>query len=208
MKKRDSDYDSLNNSVKGGLIDSADQSEMIDDEMVFSDDDEHLSVDDDIIQFTDDEATSSSSSSEPLAPSDLWHVLVVDDDPDVLAVTQLALSRLTVHERTLKLHVVQSATEARAALRERDDFALMISDVVMESERAGLILISWVRSQPTHRHMRIVIRTGEPGQAPEEKVLQELDINDYWPKTELTAHRMRTLVIGLLGIGKIIELQN
>ena len=64
----------------------------------------------------------------------------------------------------------------------------------METERAGLELVSWVRDQQELEPVRLVIRTGEPGSAPPEKVLNELDINDYWPKTEITPHRMRTIL--------------
>jgi len=96
------------------------------------------------------------------------------------------------------LHVAHSAADAKRLLTQRTDFALMVTDVVMEHDRAGLELVRWVREREPLAHMRLVIRTGEPGQAPESSVLESFDINDYWPKTELTAHRMRTLVVGLL----------
>ena len=178
----------------------------VDDQILFADDYDLgvnergalASTDDDLLQFTDDDLDPEYVTTHPHALVDPWQILVVDDDPDVLSVTRLALSRLEVNERALELHVAHSAAEARRLLQTRDDFALMISDVVMESDQAGLELISWARTQRQHQHMRIVIRTGEPGQAPEERVLQDLDINDYWPKTELIAPRMRTLVIGLV----------
>ena len=84
----------------------------------------------------------------------------------------------------------------------------MITDVVMESDQAGLELVSWVR---THQHfdaMRLVIRTGQAGLAPEETVLRELNINDYWPKTDISAHRMRTILTGLVRSFRDIRLIN
>ena len=68
----------------------------------------------------------------------------------------------------------------------------------METDDAGLALIRWIRGQPKFNATRLVLRTGQPGTAPEESVLKALDINDYWPKTEITAHRMRTLLTGLI----------
>lgn len=127
-----------------------------------------------------------------------WTVLVVDDDASVLAITRLALRGLTIDGAPLLLLEAFDATEARAILKSRTDVSLVITDVVMEDEQAGLDLVRWIRTQDRLQQCRLVIRTGQPGRAPELQVLQDLDINDYWPKTEMTAHRMRTLLVGLV----------
>lgn len=178
---------------------------------------EDVVLDEDLIAFVEDDqaitllttladsSVGSSAGSRSLrdsaafaVPRDPWHVLLVDDDPDVLVVTEMALEDLRVGGTPVHLHVASSAADAQRLLTQRTDYALMVTDVVMEHDRAGLELVRWVRERPSLAHMRLVIRTGEPGQAPESSVLESFDINDYWPKTELTAHRMRTLVVGLV----------
>ena len=137
-----------------------------------------------------------------------WNILIVDDDDSVLSVTKLALRNFKVDGGPTRLHAAKSRAEAQAFLASKQNVAVMITDVVMESDQAGLELVSWVR---THRHfdaMRLVIRTGQAGLAPEETVLRELNINDYWPKTDISAHRMRTILTGLVRSFRDIRLIN
>lgn len=128
-----------------------------------------------------------------LAP---WVVLLVDDEPNIHMVSRLAFGRLQVEGRPLELLRADTAAQGREMLSSRDDIAVAIVDVVMETDDAGLKLAAWIREQHRLRAMRIILRTGQPGHAPEEDVLRRYDINDYWPKTELTAHRSRTLLTG------------
>ncbi|MCB1640396.1 MAG: DUF3369 domain-containing protein, partial [Xanthomonadales bacterium] len=91
-----------------------------------------------------------------------------------------------------------SADEARRLLREVDDIAVALLDVVMESDQAGLDLVHFIREELGNHFVRIVLRTGQPGQAPEHEVIAEYDINDYKDKTELTAQKLRTTVYATL----------
>ena len=127
-----------------------------------------------------------------------WELLIVDDDESVLTVTQLALRKFQVDGRGMRLYTARSRQEAETFLKEHGKVAVMITDVVMESDAAGLELVSWVRSQEAFDAMRLVVRTGQAGLAPEEQILGELNINDYWPKTDIGAHRMRTILTGLI----------
>jgi response regulator RpfG family c-di-GMP phosphodiesterase len=72
---------------------------------------------------------------------------------------------------------------------------MMLLDVVMESEDAGLDFVHHVRETLKNRMTRIILRTGQPGQAPERKVILEYDINDYKTKTELTSQKLFTSVV-------------
>lgn len=126
-----------------------------------------------------------------------WPVLVVDDDRSTLDVTRMALDRVVVDGKRLELVTCQSAGAARQLLAERE-FALAIVDVVMETHRAGLELVREMRAEPRHQLTQIVVRTGEPGEYPEAKVIEDFRISDYWPKAELRAPRMRASVIGLV----------
>jgi len=145
-------------------------------------------VDDDPFLF-DDEDTAASGAPLAAAPAP-WHVLVVDDDPEVHAVTRLALRNFTFEDRPLTLLSAHSAQEAREVLAHPPDIALILLDVVMETEDAGLQLVRHIRQTRGDRAVRIILRTGQPGSAPEDRVVREFDINDYRTKTELTYDRL------------------
>ncbi len=139
-------------------------------------------------------ATVGASNSWP----DPWLVLVVDDEPEVHAVTRLALSRLRYRGRALKLLSCLSAEEAAGVLRETSDIAIVLLDVVMETDDAGLRLVRTIREEIGNHAVRIILRTGQPGQAPEEDIVLAYDINDYKSKTELTAQKLFTSVVSAL----------
>lgn len=127
-----------------------------------------------------------------------WVVLIVDDEPSVHDVTRLALRRLRFEGRKLELLSAYSAAEAREILRERHDVAVALVDVVMEDDRAGLDLIGDVRGVFGNKLLRIILRTGQTGLAPELEVIQHFEIDDYRDKTELTSERLAASVITAL----------
>lgn len=122
-----------------------------------------------------------------LAP---WAVLIVDDEPAMHQVTQLVMGGFEFDGRKLAFLNAYSATEARELLASHRDIALVLLDVVMETEHAGLDLARWIREELSNPNVRIVLRTGQPGQAPEELVIKAYDINDYKEKTELTRSKL------------------
>ncbi len=128
----------------------------------------------------------------------LWRVLIVDDDVDVHAVTRLALRNVSFKGRELELFSAYSGREAYDILRDTPDIALVLLDVVMETDDAGLILAKRIRADLNNAIVRVVLRTGQPGQAPEQRVIIEYDINDYKAKTELTTQKLFTTVISAL----------
>ena len=128
----------------------------------------------------------------------LWRVLIVDDDVDVHAVTRLALRNVSFKGRELELFSAYSGAEAFDTLRDTPDIALVLLDVVMETDDAGLILARRIREELDNAIVRVVLRTGQPGQAPEQRVIIEYDINDYKAKTELTTQKLFTTVISAL----------
>ena len=127
-----------------------------------------------------------------------WRVLVVDDEPDVHAVTRFALRDVSFKGRPLELLSAFSAAEGFEVLSRETDIALIFLDVVMETEHAGLDLAKRIREEMNNHVVRIVLRTGQPGQAPEENVIVDYDINDYKAKSELTVQKMFTTVISSL----------
>ena len=122
--------------------------------------------------------------------SEPWHLLIVDDEPDVHSATRLAIAHAEFEGRKVVLHSAYSGTEAQQLLSERDDFALVLLDVVMETNHAGLEVVKYIRQKLSNTMIRIILRTGQPGEAPEEQVFIDYDINDYKEKTELDRKRL------------------
>ena len=127
-----------------------------------------------------------------------WRVLVVDDEPDVLLMTRLAVQGLLVDGRPVQLLLATSAAEARSILQTNDDVAVAIIDVIMEDVTAGLQLVRWIREVQLDSMIRLVLRTGQPGNAPEATVTAEFDIHDYLGKSETTARRLLTCMTGAI----------
>ena len=125
---------------------------------------------------------------------EIWKVLIVDDDPEIHSVTQLALSDLIVLGRRLEYIHAYSGRDACKLIEEHDDIVLVLLDVVMETDDAGLNVVKHIRETLERSDIRIVLRTGQPGYAPEESVIKDYDINDYKTKTELTRRKLVTTV--------------
>lgn len=125
-------------------------------------------------------------------------ILIVDDELDVHSVTRLALRGVAFKGRPLELLSAYSGAEAFEMLSRYPDIALVLLDVVMESEDAGLRLVGRIRGELDNQLVRIVLRTGQPGQAPEQQVIIDYDINDYKAKTELTTQKLFTTVVASL----------
>lgn len=123
-----------------------------------------------------------------------WRVMVVDDEVEVHAVTCLALEGFQFAGRGLEFINAYSGREACTIMKSTPDIALILLDVVMETDHAGLETAKYIRQILKNRFVRIVLRTGQPGQAPEYNVITEFDINDYKEKTELTRQKLFTSV--------------
>ena len=153
-------------------------------------------VDDDALLFADEDESPPSTAQtkeESLKP---WKIMIVDDEPEVHTITRLALSGFTFEDRGLQFLSAYSGAEAKALLTtEHRDTAMVFLDVVMEAENAGLDVVRYIRENLDNNMTRIILRTGQPGQAPERKVILEYDINDYKTKTELTAQKLFTSVV-------------
>lgn len=139
--------------------------------------------------------TKQSTQSEPEnAGFSPWKLLVVDDEPDVHQVTRLNLRDFIYAGRQMVLLEANSGSEARAIIAEHPDIAVALIDVVMESEDAGLQLVRHIREQLGNEMVRLLIRTGQPGVAPERFVIDNYDIDGYHDKTDLTAQKLYTSV--------------
>ena len=128
----------------------------------------------------------------------IWNILIVDDEPQVHQVTRMVLRDLEYNNKKLNFISAFSAAEARVILSKNNDISLALLDVVMEKDSSGLELVEYIREDLNDQRIRIILRTGQPGFAPEKEVIINYDINDYKEKTELSAQKLFTSIISAL----------
>ena len=150
--------------------------------------DEHLPTPDDEIEFLAEDARPGAAT--PPEDGPCWQVLIADDDPEVHLATKFAVRDFEIEGRRLSLLQAHSAAQAYAAVAAHPDLAVIILDVVMESETAGLDLVRDIRDKLGRSDLRIMLRTGQPGYAPEVETIRSYDINDYKTKSELSRTRL------------------
>jgi len=137
--------------------------------------------------------------------NDTWEMLIVDDEEEVHSITKSVLKKLIFDNKTLKFHHAFNANEAINIIKNNQNIALVLLDVVMESNEAGLNVVKEVREGLKNDLVRIILRTGQPGSAPEKDIILNYDINDYKEKTELTSTKLYTSVITALRSYKELE---
>jgi len=149
-------------------------------------------AEDDIVQLIDDPRE------KPAEQGPRWRIAVIDDEPAVHDGTRFALSDYRLHGQGLEILSAYSAAEGRELMRRHSDVAVVLLDVIMETDTAGLSLVEFIRKELKNETVRIILRTGQPGQAPERRVIVDYDINDYKAKTELTADKLFTSLTAAL----------
>jgi signal transduction histidine kinase len=148
---------------------------------------------DDVLQLIEDSGRTPEAST-----ARKWKVAVIDDDQAVHEGTRFALSDYNLNGQTLEILSAYSAAEGRTLMRAHPDIAAVLLDVIMETDAAGLDLVEFIRNEIKNETVRIILRTGQPGQAPERRVIVDYDINDYKAKTELTADKLFTSLTAAL----------
>ena len=130
----------------------------------------------------------------PNSSSRSWKILIVDDEEGVHDVTLLTMTGFEFEGRKLHFLHAYSASQAKQIMANHPDIAVAMVDVVMESEHAGLDLVHYIRNKLKNKLIRVVLRTGQPGQAPERSVIRDYDINDYKEKSELSSQKLYSTV--------------
>ncbi|MBR1133788.1 ATP-binding response regulator [Bradyrhizobium iriomotense] len=148
---------------------------------------------DDVLHLIDDTGTASEDQN-----ARKWKIAVIDDDPAVHDGTRFALSDYSLNGQSLEILSAYSAAEGRKLMAAHSDIAAVLLDVIMETDVAGLELVEFIRNEIRNETVRIILRTGQPGQAPERRVIVQYDINDYKAKTELTADKLFTSLTAAL----------
>ena len=138
-----------------------------------------------------------------------WKILIVDDEHSVHNITKLALKHFNINNKPLAFVSAFSGKEAIIKIEEHPDTALILLDVVMEEDDSGLKVVDFIRNYLNNILVRIILRTGQPGQAPENFVIDNYDINDYKEKTELTQVKLYTSVrLALKTYANLVKLEN
>src|SRR5713101_5115842 len=150
-----------------------------------------LADQDEFLQIIEDQAP-------PPEAGPRWKIAVIDDDPAVHDGTRFALSDYSLNGQGLEILSAHSAAEGRKLMAAHSDIAAVLLDVIMETDVAGLELVEFIRNEIKNETVRIILRTGQPGQAPERRVIVQYDINDYKAKTELTADKLFTSLTAAL----------
>lgn len=147
---------------------------------------------DDVLTFADEMPSHGGERGVP------WKILIADDEPSVHLVTKLALGDFTFEGRPLELLSAYGEEDTRRLLAEHPDIALILLDVVMDTMDSGFALVRFIRDTLKNKDVRIIMRTGQSGNAPEDRIIINYDINDFKDKTELTVAKLRTTMISSL----------
>jgi len=141
-------------------------------------------------------ASEKSTESKKTLPT--WKILIIDDDPSVYKSIKLTLFQFSFLKGQAELLYADSSESGLNMLKNNPDIALILLDVVMEKADSGLKLVQVIREELKNDLSRIILITGNPGQAPAEEIIVNYDVNDYQPKSELNDQRLFTTVVAAL----------
>lgn len=157
------------------------------------------------LSMNEEKITSDEEKKTTAADKKTWKVLIVDDDPDVHEVTKFVLKNFEFENKKLDFMSAYSAEEAKKLINDHPDTALILLDIVMEEDDSGLKFVKYLREELRNNVVRIILRTGQPGLAPQIKVVIDYDINDYKEKTELTKDKFFSAVVMALRSFEILR---
>ncbi|MDF2671040.1 MAG: hypothetical protein K0R67_3346, partial [Paenibacillus sp.] len=150
----------------------------------------------DLLTFADEEVESNQDINRP--EKEKWKLIIVDDAQEIHHLTKMVLSDFEFDGKRLEFISAYTEAEAFEVIRDHPDTAIILLDVVMDQDDSGLKIVKYIREELKYQSVRIILRTGQPGQAPERLVITNYDINDYKEKTELTTQKLFTTVMAAL----------
>lgn len=151
-------------------------------------------IEDTLFVFAEEEE-SNGRRAEPAIP---WKVIIADDEEEVHRVTKSVMRDFVFEGRKIRLLSAYSGAETVRMVKRHPDCAVILLDVVMETDDAGLKVVRAIRDEFENRIVQIILRTGQPGQAPESEIIRKYAINDYKSKVELTAIKLYTTITASL----------
>ncbi|KPA11855.1 response regulator receiver sensor signal transduction histidine kinase [Candidatus Magnetomorum sp. HK-1] len=160
--------------------------------------DQYLFQDDDDYMFSEESEDDGIDQEEIISTGAPWKIMIVDDEEDVHRMTERILEDITFDGRGFAYLNAYSGKEAKELIAEHQDTALILLDVVMRTDNDGLKVVEFIRNELENNFVRIILRTGQPGQAPERKIITDYDIHDYKLKSMLTDQALYTAVISAL----------
>ena len=119
-----------------------------------------------------------------------WKLLIVDDEPEVHNKTKTVLKKINFKNRGIEFYSAYSGSQAIEMLKKDPNIDVVLLDVIMETDDAGLITVKKIRDELQNKEVRIVLRTGQPGLFDEKEIIVKYDIDDYKDKTELTSTKL------------------
>lgn len=141
-------------------------------------------------------------------PHNYYKILIVDDDEEVHKMTKLVLKGFELEGTRIQFYDTYSGQETIEFLKKNSDIAIILLDIVMEENDSGLQVVKYLREVLKNNVTRVIVRTGQPGKAPEDKVIVEYDIDDYKTKTELTVQKLYSTMYVCLRAHKSIKALN
>jgi len=148
---------------------------------------------------SDDELLEFSEETSPTAPGSApWRILAVDDDVDFQNALAFSLKDAILLDRPIELTQAFSMSAAARILARGPEFAVVLADVVMETEDAGLRLAKAIREMLGYFDTRIILLTGQPGFAPIDSVMSRYDLSDYCLKSDINRRGIKNILTGSL----------
>jgi len=134
-----------------------------------------------------------------------WKIIIADDEQDVHTLTKTVLKDFEYQGKRIEFISTYSEVETINTLKEHNDVAMILLDVVMESDNTGLKIAKRIREELKNNLIQIILRTGQAGLAPETSVVINYAINDYKEKTELTSKKLITTIVTALRSYKTLK---
>ena len=123
-----------------------------------------------------------------------WKILISDDEEDIHLLTKTVLKNFEYKNKQLEFISAYNGKDTVEILKENDDIVLVLLDVIMENDHAGLEVVRRIREELCNDFIQIILRTGQSGQVLEDDVVMNYAINDYKEKTELTSQKLLTTI--------------
>ncbi len=153
----------------------------------------HFSGSEEVVSFSEEKGPLKEQAS-----AGRWKIIIADDEKEVHNITRMVLRDFTFDGLGVDFLSSYTGEDTRALIRDNPDTAVILLDVVMEHDDAGLDVVRYIRNDLKNNIVQIILRTGQAGQAPEQDVVERYEINDYKTKYEFTAQKLYTTITSSL----------